>query len=166
MESLDVGNEAAPFFIERCPGCLGLFFDPDELEVIIDREVPPAQTIDHLALARLAEYNGEPVRYRKCPVCRKMMNRINYGQSSGVIVDRCREHGLHLDAGELRRIEAWVRAGGRLDAAHKADETAARPSHEIVLPLTEQGPYESGDPVFAIRGLGPVWKWLFRCTLD
>lgn len=163
MDSLNVGSEDEPFFIERCPACLGLFFELRELEAIIEREVPPVQVVDHLALARLAEHNGEPVRYRKCPVCRKMMNRVNYGQSSGVIVDRCRDHGVYLDAGELRRIEAWVRAGGRLDAAQKTMETATRPSREIGLPLAfEQDPYENADPAIAIAGLGSVLKWLFR----
>jgi Zn-finger nucleic acid-binding protein len=167
MDSLNVGSEDQPFFIERCPGCLGLFFDQNELEAIIDREVPPAQVIDHLALARLAEHNGEPVRYRKCPVCRKMMNRINYGQSSGVIVDRCRDHGVYLDAGELRRIEAWVRAGGRLDAVQKAAEAATRPSREMALPLADaQDPYENADADFAFRGLGALFKWIFRHTGD
>ena len=167
MDSLNIGSEEEPFFVERCPGCLGLFFDPHELETIVDREVPPAQTIDHLALARLAEHGGEQVRYRKCPVCRKMMNRANYGQTSGVIVDRCRDHGVYLDAGELRRIEAWVRAGGRLDAAQKAAEAAARPSRQIALSmLDEQEPHEDTDPVFAIRGLGFLLKWVFRRGSD
>jgi Zn-finger nucleic acid-binding protein len=166
MDGLNVGNEDTPFFIERCPGCLGLFFNLQELEAIIARDVPPAQLIDHLALARLAEHNGEPVRYRKCPVCRTIMNRVNYGQTSGVVVDSCRDHGVYLDAGELRRIEAWVRAGGRLDAAQKATQAAQRPSREVGLPLAETDPYVNADPEFALSGLGAVFKWLFRRTLD
>jgi Zn-finger nucleic acid-binding protein len=166
MDSLNVGNEDKPFFIERCPACLGLFFNLQELEAIIARDVPPAQIIDHLALARLAEHNGEPVRYRKCPECRNIMNRVNYGQTSGVVVDSCRDHGVYLDAGELRRIEAWVRAGGRLDATQKATQAATRPSREVGLPLTELDPYENADPEFALSGLGAVFKWLFRRTLD
>ena len=167
MDSLNVGSEEEPFFVERCPGCLGLFFDVHELEAIIDREVPPAQVIDHLALARLAENNGEPVHYRKCPVCRKMMNRINYGQSSGVVVDRCRDHGVYLDAGELRRIQAWVRAGGRLDAAQKAAEAAARPSREIALALAaDQHTDEPGDSSLGTGGLVALFKWIVRHALD
>jgi Zn-finger nucleic acid-binding protein len=45
---------------------------------------------------------------------------VNYGAGSGVIVDACKAHGLYLDAGELRRILAWVGAGGRLAAAENA----------------------------------------------
>lgn len=166
MDSLNAGSEDEPCFVERCPGCLGLFIDLQELEAIVARDVPPAQVIDHLALARLAEHNGEPVRYRKCPVCRTIMNRINYGQSSGVVVDRCRDHGVFLDAGELRRIEAWVRAGGRLEAAQKAAETAARPPREIALPLAEPDPHEDGDAELAMSSLSALFKWMFRRTLD
>mgnify|MGYP001768327630 CR=1 FL=1 len=169
MDSLNVGSEDEPFFIERCPGCLGLFFDTHELEAVIDREIPPAQVIDHRVLARLAEHNGEPVRYRKCPVCRNMMNRINYGQSSGVIADRCRDHGVYLDAGELRRIQAWVRAGGRLDAAQKATEAAKRTTCEIAMALRgdrDQFSEDAGESTGASRGLVSVFKWIVRHALD
>jgi Zn-finger nucleic acid-binding protein len=52
--------------------------------------------------------------YVKCPVCAKMMNRINFGARSGVVIDRCREHGVWLEAGELRQLSEWMKAGGRL----------------------------------------------------
>lgn len=167
MDSLNVASDDEPFFVERCPACFGLFFDAGELEAIIDRDVPPAQSIDHLALARLAEQNGEPVRYRKCPVCRKMMNRVNYGQSSGVVADRCRDHGVYLDAGELRRIQAWVRAGGRLDAAQKAAEAAARSSREMVLPFVgEANLDEDNEPEVGLRGLGSLLRLFFKRKSD
>tara|TARA_B100001093_G_scaffold125141_1_gene117724 strand:+ start:391 stop:567 length:177 start_codon:yes stop_codon:yes gene_type:complete len=34
-----------------------------------------------------------------------------HGKRSGVIVDSCREHGIWLDAGELRQMIEWSRAG-------------------------------------------------------
>lgn len=96
-----------------------------------------------------------------------MMNRLNYGQSSGVIVDRCRDHGVYLDASELRRIQAWVRAGGRLDAAQKATEAVARPSREIATVLAgDQYPEEDREPWLANRGLVSVFKWIVRRALD
>jgi len=42
------------------------------------------------------------------------MNRINFGTKSGVIVDRCKEHGVWLDGGELRHLFEWMKAGGKL----------------------------------------------------
>jgi Zn-finger nucleic acid-binding protein len=54
------------------------------------------------------------VTYIKCPVCTKLMNRVNFGTKSGVIVDRCRDHGVWLDGGELRHLFEWMKAGGKL----------------------------------------------------
>jgi len=160
MDSLNIGQDGNPFFIERCPSCLGLFFDPGELEAVIDREVPPVSSVDHLALSRLSEQNGGVVRYRKCPVCGTIMNRINYGQSSGVIADVCRDHGIYLDAGELRRIISWVRAGGRISAAQKAAAEASRASQEIKLPAgLELGIEQEAELAFPRLGTF-LLRWL------
>jgi Zn-finger nucleic acid-binding protein len=40
------------------------------------------------------------------------MLRKNFGQSSGIIVDVCRSHGIWFDSGELPRVLAFVEAGG------------------------------------------------------
>ena len=42
------------------------------------------------------------------------MNRVNFGTNSGVIVDRCKDHGVWLDGGELRQLFEWMKAGGKL----------------------------------------------------
>lgn len=105
------------FLIERCPKCLGLFFDPGELDVLLEKAVANVHAIDS---QRLKEVQGVrrrdeyAVRYIDCPVCRRLMNRINFGPRSGVIADQCREHGLWLDGGELRQILEWIKAGGGL----------------------------------------------------
>jgi hypothetical protein len=38
------------------------------------------------------------------PSCGELMNRSLHGKRSGVVVDGCRDHGLWLDAGELRQL--------------------------------------------------------------
>ncbi len=50
--------------------------------------------------------------YRKCVVCGGVMNRVNYGRSSGVIIDLCKSHGAWFDADELERLVQWIRQGG------------------------------------------------------
>jgi Zn-finger nucleic acid-binding protein len=40
------------------------------------------------------------------------MTRRNFGQSSGVIIDVCRRHGVWFDRGELPRVIQFVEAGG------------------------------------------------------
>jgi Zn-finger nucleic acid-binding protein len=115
------------FYIERCPRCLGLFFDPGELEALLDKTVSHVYEIDG---QRLSEIQGVkchseyPLGYIDCPVCKKLMNRVNFGSRSGVIADKCRDHGLWLDGGELRQILEWVKAGGDLYHKQKQLENA------------------------------------------
>lgn len=105
------------FLVERCPRCLGLFFDPGELEALLEKAVTNVHAVDPQRLnevqcvKRRDEY---PVMYIDCPVCRRLMNRVNFGTRSGVIADQCREHGMWLDGGELRQILEWTKAGGNL----------------------------------------------------
>jgi Zn-finger nucleic acid-binding protein len=56
------------------------------------------------------------IRYLPCPVCKNLMNRVNFANFSNVIVDVCREHGTWFDRDELRRIVEFIRDGG-LDKA-------------------------------------------------
>lgn len=102
--------------IERCEKCLGLFFDPAELDMVTKSPTASADEVDLVRLTHLVEEetpNELPgVKYVKCPTCRELMNRRQYGTRSGVIVDECADHGVWLDRGELRRILVWVRAGG------------------------------------------------------
>jgi Zn-finger nucleic acid-binding protein len=105
------------FLIERCDQCLGLFFDPAELEALLEASVSNVYDINRSKLddinKRMSPENHS-ISYIKCPVCSKLMNRVNFGTKSGVIVDRCRDHGVWLDGGELRHLLEWMKAGGKL----------------------------------------------------
>jgi Zn-finger nucleic acid-binding protein len=111
------------FLIERCDQCLGLFFDPGELEALLDASVGNVFLIDRSGLDDInlnRQPDQYPVSYIKCPVCSQLMNRINFGVRSGVIVDRCKGHGVWLDGGELRHLMEWMKLGGKLlDQQHQ-----------------------------------------------
>ncbi len=121
------------FYIERCDTCMGLFFDPGELEVLLKASV---KNVFHINRTKLDHINNTmakshtSVRYVKCPVCEKIMNRINFGARSGVIVDRCAEHGVWLDGGELRHLFEWMKAGGRLLDQEVREEEIRRKEKE------------------------------------
>jgi len=105
------------FLIDRCEECLGIFFDPGELEALLEATVKPVAGIDRAGLEAINEKrepNQYPIAYIKCPVCSQLMHRVNFGARSGVIVDRCKEHGLWLDGGELRQLFEWMKLGGQL----------------------------------------------------
>jgi Zn-finger nucleic acid-binding protein len=129
LESLDLGFER-PFFIERCPRCLGLFFDPGELDALVDQRILPPTRIDRLRLQRILDDETPDeflrVRYVKCPTCGERMNRRTYGARAGVITDECRDHGIWLDSGELRRIMHWTLVGGPLLAEERRAEESRR----------------------------------------
>lgn len=104
---------------------------------------------------RLDEINSTPgasdygVTYIKCPVCAKLMNRVNFGTKSGVIVDRCKEHGVWLDGGELRHLFEWMKAGGKLLQQEReeqlrklAAEEKARRQGTIPHPSASPGDHE------------------------
>jgi len=125
LQTIDLKIEGK-FLIERCTQCLGMFFDPGELEALLDKSVANVYHIDYSQLETLKtakRHQDFPVTYIKCPVCRKLMNRINFGSLSGVIVDKCKEHGVWLDGGELRQLMEWTKVGGQIHHQQKQAET-------------------------------------------
>lgn len=125
-------------FVERCDRCFGLFFEPEELEVFMHNAVSGVFDIN---LQQISNINHDrfrkqqPIRYVKCPQCRQMMNRVNFGYRSGVIVDRCRKHGVWLDSGEITHLLEWKKAGGQLLHEQYSQRKKARNrSQRAVLP--------------------------------
>ncbi len=116
LQTIDIKLEGK-FLVDRCSECLGLFFDPNELEILLDKSVSRVFQVDFRQLEninKIRRCQDYPVAYIKCPLCRKLMNRINFGTQSGVIVDTCKEHGVWLDGGELRQLLEWMKAGGKI----------------------------------------------------
>lgn len=127
LESLQL-SAPEPLELDRCPDCLGLFLPLGALERLVAQESRSALQIDHRLLQALSETPRSappPLRYRPCPSCGELMNRSLHGKRSGVVVDRCRDHGLWLDAGELRQLLEWARAGGALLDLERRQEQAA-----------------------------------------
>lgn len=124
LDTIDVGDKI-PFFVERCHECYGLFFDKGELEELVGMSVKTSQNVDVMKLAELSENprHIDVITYRKCPVCDKMMQRVNFMKQSGVVTDVCQNHGIWLDSGELRHILEWVKSGGieKMKASKKDD---------------------------------------------
>ncbi len=113
LQTIDVGEKIS-FFVERCPECYGLFFDRGELEDLVEMSVKSTQNVNVMQLAELSENprHIDVVTYRQCPVCEKMMQRVNFMKRSGVVTDYCADHGIWLDSGELRHILEWIKSGG------------------------------------------------------
>ncbi len=116
MQSMELDLQP-PLNIERCGECFGLFFDPGEVESLLDSAVSPVFSINVELLGNINKeryQNNRPVKYRKCPVCRTLMNRVLFGHRSGVVIDQCKSHGVWLDGGEISHLLEWKKAGGQM----------------------------------------------------
>ncbi|MCK5829085.1 MAG: zf-TFIIB domain-containing protein [Methylococcales bacterium] len=110
-------NLKKPFYIERCKSCFGLFFDPGEIDILLESSV---SNIFNINLPLITNINkdrykkNKKVKYIKCPVCQILMNRVNFSHKSGVVIDHCKKHGIWTDNGEITHLMEWKKAGGEL----------------------------------------------------
>ena len=110
-------NTTPSLTIERCQSCFGLFFDQGEIEILLENSVNQTSEINTQLMDNINQerYQGKAhFSYIKCPVCQQLMDRINFGQRSGVVVDKCHQHGIWLDSGEITHLMEWTKAGGQL----------------------------------------------------
>lgn len=127
---------------ERCGGQLvthGLLRALLESREVLGRAVP--SMID----APRGNPLSDPVRYRPCPACSQMMNRKNFGGTSGIIVDICAVHGTFFDPGELPRVLEFVRRGGLMRA--KAQGNPQLRAVATTGFLDGLGPSRGGQPL-------------------
>lgn len=126
---LKIGGQ---FLIERCNQCYGLFFDLGEVEALLQFSVTNIAGIHQQLIKSINRdryQRQQTLRYRKCPICRTIMDRHNFGYRSGVVVDRCVKHGIWMDNGEIRHLMEWRKAGGEILQQQQApsSSTLTRP---------------------------------------
>lgn len=101
---------AGPGALYDCARCGGQLVEHALLRELLERREVCGVAVPRRPLG--APRSGQPVRYLPCPVCKALMNRHNFGGTSGVIVDICAKHGVWFDAGELPRVLEFVEGGG------------------------------------------------------
>ena len=140
--------------VERCPACFGLFFNPGELEAILDANTNSLVWLDKEGLRQVAAEYGfhHEVVYLKCPFCAERMSQINFGGTSGVVLDQCGSHGVWLQSTELRRLLEWWHVGGKLLYQRNEEERAKR--------LTGSGRRDGGGAGLGMPG-SAAWGMLY-----
>jgi Zn-finger nucleic acid-binding protein len=109
--------------LHECGACFGLWLDTDTFAWICRSSEQQSEVLGRAGLAGGASAGRlGPVRYVRCPRCHELMNRVNFAQCSGVVVDVCCGHGTWFDMHELQRIVQFIRAGG-LDRARERKKT-------------------------------------------
>jgi Zn-finger nucleic acid-binding protein len=94
----------------ECDSCGGLMLDVEMMNRVVAAR--DHSTALRLALPKRDAKRETEVHYLMCPVCKKSMNRKQFGRISGVVVDVCKTDGVWFDAGELAQVLAFVERGG------------------------------------------------------
>jgi len=114
--------------LEECGACKGVWTDVETLNAIRSNSLKLAETDASTGPeTKPVQFapDVENIQYLPCPVCQKLMNRVNFGGISGVIVDVCRGHGTWFDPGELQHIVEFIRSGG-IDAARRREQESLK----------------------------------------
>jgi Zn-finger nucleic acid-binding protein len=113
-----------------CSACGGQFAEHSLLKDLLQQRARLAELLPRRP--RRMELAMDAVKYLSCPKCGQMMNRKNFGGTSGVIVDVCTLHGTWFDAGELAAVLAFVESGGKVEAK-RPERPAAPPQPSLAL---------------------------------
>jgi len=163
----EVRSELAPRLVadtllDECRRCGGVWVESKTFEALVknrdqqarlEAAARPEIMLDPIRVPASKATAARPQReYIPCPDCRQIMNRKNFGNISGVLVDICKPHGIWFDTGELGRIIQFVARGGlgevrqRQLAELRREETDKR-VREVVLSDLRTPTLE--DPQFA-----------------
>lgn len=133
-------KQIGEFSIIGCDKCGGVFVPHDVFEMMEEKR-------DSVVFAAIAPPKSQAPAglhesYVRCPVCKQLINRVNFARISGVIVDVCREHGIWFDGGEMEKIMDFVAHGG-LQRAKAADMERLKAEEELIKLKSSPG----GHPV-------------------
>ena|SRR5579884_3610599 len=98
--------------LRECAKCEGLWADVESLKQICTEREQQAAILGMPSESLTDAVPETTIRYLPCPVCHKLMNRVNFARCSHVIVDVCKQHGTWFDKDELRHVVEFIRAGG------------------------------------------------------
>jgi Zn-finger nucleic acid-binding protein len=90
--------------LDYCLNCHGVWFDSDELELMLkcmDLDTPDLLLGHILDSAEVETTEKE----RKCPICRRKMKKTTIGDRPKILIDVCRrQDGLWFDGGEVSQL--------------------------------------------------------------
>lgn len=144
--------------LRECPKCEGLWVDMISFQEICSDQEDQAAVIG--MPMSIPDLNSESknaipmVRYLPCPVCRQLMNRVNFAHCSHVVVDVCQKHGTWFDKDELRQIVEFIRGGGLNKARELEIEELERKRSSLAMDMGGGGGGGGGFSGGAISTFG------------
>lgn len=98
--------------IQFCSNCWGHWINPTSFKKILDSEVYEFTKSDkESVIKRWSGSNSTMMRTSAdipCPDCSQTLSQVPFARGCGVVVDRCEEHGIWLDGGEIKRIQIYI----------------------------------------------------------
>jgi len=153
----------------ECGRCAGLFVSEKVFDLLEEQARKVADPTPDAAALRADVRSGPPRAtpagpfYRPCPVCATRMTRFNFEKVSGILLDRCPEHGIWFDATELDATLRFIRSGGEhLAAARATSDDRARESEQRFR-VEPRAPDEEMRTTFSSSSDGLGWgalAWL------
>lgn len=118
--------------VHQCGQCGSAWLAPDDFAALCSDREARGTVLTSLGAGVTATQppSANKIRYVHCAVCDKVMNRVNFGKMSGIIVDVCKNHGVWFERDELRGVLQFVANGGldrmrATDAERKASQLSA-----------------------------------------
>jgi Zn-finger nucleic acid-binding protein len=97
--------------LSECKRCAGMWVNAETFETICVEREKQSAIFEFVSQKKSVKLESS-IKYVPCPECSQLMNRKNFAQSSGVIVDLCKNHGIWFDANELPDIINFIIKGG------------------------------------------------------
>lgn len=93
--------------IDFCDSCWGCWLDNGEFSAIIEsRDMEFSEAEKAKVLDVMSASKPGPRGQILCPRCQNFMEQVQYSESVRLLVDRCPDHGVWLDAGEIKKAQA------------------------------------------------------------
>jgi len=159
----------------ECGVCAGLWLGAEVFRTLEDRArtfAPPVA--DPVALRGEAATRKRPPQgggpaYRPCPTCGLRMNRVNFERVSGVLLDRCRDHGFWFDATELDAALRFIRLGGERASDDREQQEERSRASQLKFKVEPKTPEGARRSIFADPDREPgfdaipsIVNWLLR----
>ena len=90
--------------LDYCPECHGVWFDAGELELLLESAGlgSDAKFLSGVLKSKQADTDEKK---RRCPACRRKMNKVYIDEDKKIIVDVCDSgHGIWFDGGEVSAL--------------------------------------------------------------